>query len=68
MNHLPVAIGDFGDGPGDTITVFGNKIGTDAGGAINFGNGGPGIGVYGTGGSTIGGTNPGEANVGPVFR
>lgn len=54
---------NVGDGPGDNITVRGNKIGTDAAGMIAFGNGGAGIGVYATSGAIIGGTNPGEGNV-----
>jgi len=54
---------NFGDGSGNDITVIGNKIGTDITGSIAFGNGGHGIGVYGTSGAIIGGQNPGEGNV-----
>jgi hypothetical protein len=53
----------FGDGPGNNIVVQGNRIGTDLLGGQAFGNGRSGIGVYGTSSATIGGVNPGEANV-----
>ncbi len=53
----------FGDGPGDNITVLGNKIGTAVDGTTELANGGPGIGVFGTSGAIIGGVNAGEGNV-----
>ncbi len=58
-----LAIGSpVGDGSAHNVTVLGNKIGTDATGAINFGNQGSGIGVYGTSGAVIGGIGAGQAN------
>lgn len=52
-----------GDGPSNSVTVQGNKIGTDASGNVPMGNLGDGIAVYGSIDSLIGGSSGGQGNV-----
>ena len=54
-----------GDGVFPTGNVVqGNRIGTDISGAINLGNGGPGVDIsHDASGNTIGGTDPGAGNL-----
>lgn len=52
-----------GDGPANNVTVRGNKIGTDVSGTLKLGNQNGGIKVFGSTGTTIGGTSPLDSNV-----
>ena len=52
-----------GDGPANNVTVRGNKIGTDVSGTLKLGNQNGGIKVFGSTGTTIGGTSPLDGNV-----
>ena len=52
-----------GDGPANNVIVRGNKIGTDVSGTLKLGNQHGGIKVFGSTGTTIGGTSPLDGNV-----
>ncbi len=52
-----------GDGPANNVIVRGNKIGTDVSGTLKLGNQHGGIKVFGSTGSTIGGTSPLDGNM-----